>query len=1040
MVRQARTLPKLEIRLLGDFYLRADGEVIAGLHADRPQSLLAYLLLNRNTPQSRQHLAFLLWPDSTDGQARTNLRNLLYTLRHTLPEASTFLAADATTVQWVPTSPFDLDVAQFESAIRQADQSSDQADVLASLETAVAVYQGDLLPNNYDDWMTPIREELRQNFETALRRLVALLEEKEDYNGAVRHCQRLIHIDPFDEASAVQMMRLQAKTGNRAGIRRTYQTLEMVLQRELGVELSQSTQEAFAQLLRFEMTPAPILAAAKPTAWQPRPLPIPPTPFIGREHELKEVAKCLVEPNCRLVTILGLGGMGKTRLALQTAAAHQTHFEDGVGYISLTPLRMVDHIVPAIAEAINFPLAGPAEPLWQLQNFLQAKEMLLVLDNFEHLLEGSTLLSTILAQAPRIKIITTSRQRLDIQEEWVFELQGLSTPTRSNENPPIENSAVLLFQHSARRIQHDFVMTEEDQASIVKICHLVGGMPLGLELAASWIRSLSCAEIAAEIERNLDFLTVTTRNLEERHRSMRALFDQSWRLLTVEERQILQQLSVFRGSFSREAAASIANANLAVLAGLVEKMLVQRTGKDFYELHELIRQFAATCLQENPEEEKETRSRHAKFYLSLLQQAEPILQGERQKEALTNLNYRLDNIRAAWEFVVDSREIELIQGSAWPLWYYYELRNYFQEGELLMASSSAEIQSYYETLKRSGQNSDSQAIEILLADLLAHRAFFCIRMGRNLEAISLLEFSIKLLRPYNVPIKLAHALAHHGLACWLVGHFEAAAASLRECLPLSDAQNQSWQLPLFTAFLGVVVHELGNFEEAFGLLNEAALKCRALGDPRLITFSASYLSRTAQVLGRNEDVHGHLEEGLRVATETEDRFGMGLILERLAVEAQLQKNYQEAARLFEQGFALFSEIGDQWSLARTLLLMGQLSSTQSDWPDAEKKYHQSFEIARAVHQYPIALEALAGLMALYIETNRNEAAMELSLFILQHPSSSQLIKDTAVHLQHQLKSQLPEHRIKAIEQKMQNRPIDLMLTNLFAPIRPYAKS
>ncbi len=617
------TLPcKLKIRLLGEFVLLADDKPVTGLNADRPQSLLAYLLLHRHTPQSRQHLAFRLWPDSTEGQARTNLRNLLYTVRQNLPDASALLVTDTATIQWRTGVTYDLDVANFETALQKAEQSNKAYIIRDCLVTAVSLYQGDLLPGNYDDWLIPIREALRQQYLEALNKLVTLLEGQGEYRLAARYCQQLLRLDPFDERAAVHLMRLYAHIGDRAAIRRSYQTLVVALQRELGIAPASATRDAYAQFLSMETKQTFAITAVESPEWQLHPLPIPPTPFFGREAELAQIAELLADPNCRLLTILGPGGMGKSRLALQAATDYQTIFANGIAYASLTSLTSTDLIIPTVAEALNYTFTGSSDPTWQLLNFLRQKELLLVLDNFEHLLGGVCLLTDILAQIPGVKILVTSRQRLDLQEEWVLGIQGLPLPNELDDEELEENSSVSLFVHSAKRIRHSFALTETNRAALVHICHLVGGMPLGLELAASWVHSLSCAEIAREIEHGLDFLTVSTRNIAERHRSIRAVFNHSWHLLSPEEQQILKRLSIFRSSFTREAAEGVAEVNLGLLSALVDKSLIHRTGKNLYNLPELFRQFVVDLPHESNQEEYAMGSHHALDYLTAHRQSQ----------------------------------------------------------------------------------------------------------------------------------------------------------------------------------------------------------------------------------------------------------------------------------------------------------------------------------------------------------------------------------------------------------------------------------
>ena len=617
----------LTIQLLGEFRILCNGKSLAGISADRPQSLLAYLLLHRNAPQPRQHLAFLLWPDSSEAQARTNLRNLLFSLRKALPDADSFIASDTLTIQWRADAPFHLDVARFEEALQRAGKGIDAA-ARRALEEAVASYTGDLLPGNYDDWIAPLRAELRQRFLDALMRLIDLLEAGGDYRAAISANQRLIAQDPINERAYVQLMRLYALSGDRAGVRHVYQQCVAALERELEVGPSPSTTKAYEQLLRLQPQAAAsaavtsarplveesmVSATAQPTtaprvALQPKPLQPPSTPFLGRQTELAAIEGHLRDPHCRLLTLVGLGGIGKTRLALHVAAQSRARFPDGIAFVPLAGVQDSTLIWQAIADALNLPLTSSSLPMQTVLHGLTDVSMLVVLDNMEQLLADVTPITELLAGAPSIKIVATSRERLNLLEEWVFAVTGLASSERPS-SPLEESAATALFLQTARRTQSGFSPNAGDATAIRHICKLVDGMPLGIELAAAWVNMLSPAEIADEIERNLDFLATPARNVPERHRTMRAVFDQSWKLLTPTEQRLFRQLSVFRGGFVRPMAQRVADANLASLASLVDKSLLRWAANGRYELHERVRQYAYHKLHAAGEAEA-THDRH----------------------------------------------------------------------------------------------------------------------------------------------------------------------------------------------------------------------------------------------------------------------------------------------------------------------------------------------------------------------------------------------------------------------------------------------
>src|SRR3712207_1580304 len=339
--------------------------------------------------------------------------------------------------------------------------------------------------------------------------------------------------------------------------------------------------------------------AARPVS--PAPLPPQPTTFVGREAEVAALTRLLAEPDCRLVTIVGPGGIGKTRLALQVAARAAPAYADGVAFAPLQDVPTAELLVGALAEAVGCPLSGRDEPQDQLLAYLRDRELLLLLDNAEHLLDGAEFVGELLAAAPRLQLLVTSREALNLQEEWRYPLAGLEVPAVGQGRGVEACSAVALFVERARRVRRDFAL-EAEREGVVRICRLVGGLPLALELAAAWARTLPCAAIAEEIAGNLALLATSARNVPERHRSVRAAFDQSWQHLSWEERAVYARLAVFHGGFRRAAAERVAGATLPVLATLLDKSLVRYEADGRYHLHELLGEYAAEQLAASPGE------------------------------------------------------------------------------------------------------------------------------------------------------------------------------------------------------------------------------------------------------------------------------------------------------------------------------------------------------------------------------------------------------------------------------------------------------
>jgi predicted ATPase/transcriptional regulator with XRE-family HTH domain len=773
-------------------------------------------------------------------------------------------------------------------------------------------------------------------------------------------------------------------------------------------------------------------SAAPPPRLTP-PLPAPPTPLVGREHELATIARLLQDANCRLLTLVGPGGIGKTRLALETAHHRQPAFAGDVYFVSLAGVGSAEFLIPAIADGLGFAFAGPTDPKAQLLNYLRHKPLLLVLDNLEHLLgaeETTTGLRDMLQVAPALKLLVTSRERLNLQGEWVFEVQGLPLPPTDQTENLEAYSAITLFVQSARRLQADFDLTAETQPAVARICRLLEGLPLGIELAAAWVRTLSCREIASEIEAGLDFLAASMRDAPERHRSITAVFDHSWKLLTGAEQRVLRQLSVFRGGFRREAAKAVAGATLPILSALLDKSLLRHSAAGRYDLHELIRQYAASHLSQDAQEEHATRDRHSHYYLTLLETHQPALISSRQKEALVELDADLDNLRAAWDTAVAYEQIDLLRDVTWLLYYFYELHDYFQEGEARFRRGAEMAQARLASLGADSAGPERARWAGGLGDMLAHQAFFNLRLGRNGEAARLYRASIALLRPLDETFILAHALLHYGLVCWVSSDFEEASRSLDEGLPLKGLLEHPWLQACFSAALGVVAHERGDYAEAYHLLHEGLTTAQGLGDPHLISFCGNLFARTAQALGRATEVEQVLREGLSLVKETGDRWSVGLRLEQMAVAAQAREDYAEARRLFDESTMLYREIDDRWSWSRVLNLRGYFALLRGEEALARADFRQAIQIALAADVKPNVLDGLAGLALLSAQKGHYERALELATHVRQHPASPQEAKDRAEKLRAEVEDQLTPQQLESVQTRIQARSFEAVVQEI----------
>jgi predicted ATPase/transcriptional regulator with XRE-family HTH domain len=754
-------------------------------------------------------------------------------------------------------------------------------------------------------------------------------------------------------------------------------------------------------------------------------LPIFPTPLIGREREVEQLSRLLCDPQCRLLTLVGPGGIGKTRLAIETASHMQDSFAHGVFFVPLASANSTRLIVPVIADSIGFAFqsASHPNPKTQLFGYLKEKQVLLLTDNLEQLLTepGIEVLTELLGYASQVKLLATSRESLGLQDEWVFEVQGLPIPQSTYVRGSAQNTSAELFLQRARRAHVGFDAMPEDYPAIARISRLVDGNPLGIELAAAWVRTLSCEEISNEIEHGMDFLSVSARGIPARHRSMRAAFDHSWKLLTAEEQKVLMGLSAFRGGFRREAAEVVADATLSTVSSLVTKSLIRRSSAGRYDLHELIRQFAAEHLAELPDEQTAAQTRHSRYYLTYFSQADGRLRSSALRETLTELTAEMDNFRAAWDWALAHHDITRVCQVSPTLRYVYELRAWFEEGEAVFHDAAEAIQLHTE-------GSTDEALNVIHT-MRAHSAYFSFRLGKSAISYTVLLSSATTLQSSTDQSAAAYSMWYLGIVCWALGRFTEANDSLRVSLEKARTHGERWYEAAADEYIGIVMHEQGEYEQARPYFMEALAIARKLGDPMLIAHVLAYMSRTIVALGRITEAETILRESLVLAQEIGYSSYMGHALDGLGRLAQMTSP-DEARTLFAASYDAYKESGDLRNMARVLSHQGYNSLARGDDIDAQNSFIAVLRLVREGGFIPFALDALAGLASLQAKQGATEHALELLLIVLNHPASLQETKDRADHLRAELETQLTPLQVDVIQAHAGEKSFETVMEDL----------
>ncbi|MHB8625810.1 MAG: ATP-binding protein [Aggregatilineales bacterium] len=725
-------------------------------------------------------------------------------------------------------------------------------------------------------------------------------------------------------------------------------------------------------------------------------LPHQPTPFIGRTTELAAIARRLEDPACRLLTVVGPGGIGKTRLALQAAKQQFAAFAQGVYFVSLAPLNAPEAVVSTIAEAIRFSFYPGGEPRQQLLDFLRARQLLLVLDNFEHLLTAASLVVDILEAAPRVRILVTSRERLNIQAETVFSLGGMAYPPQEFAAEAAEYGAVKLFLQSAAQVQPDFPLTIGNLEGIANICRQVQGMPLGILLAAAWVGVLSVQEIGQEIQKSLNFLKTEQRDLPERQRSLQAAFDHSWRLLAEEERTAFKRLSVFRGGFTREAAQQVADASLKSLMNLVNKSLLRRdatTGR--YEIHELLRQFGEAQLNRSPQEREHAHQLHCEFYVDYMQQQWKAMKSLKQGAVFDEIGVDFNNVLAAWNDAVGKHRTDLLRGMALPLWDYCDYRAPHAEAAALFGQAAQVLQAA--PLMRE--------TEIALGLMLALQGWLTDYLPASLtQGKALIEKSLVILRKYDCPEEMVVAL--YALAVntgYSLRQFSESKQAASEGLRIAQENHIQWAIGRCFFMLGYCLWAEGDLVQARQSGIEGLSASQAISDLHIMAANAAFV---------------------------------------LGPVAMDLKDYAEAERQLEQGLRWYKEIETSWHSALSYFYLGQVALLTQDYRKAEYCLQQTALLLQKTGRVRERLhyEALCAVSKLFTAQGRPEDAVALLALIrhqmhnqnLANPAGHQFIRDLAAASLTELQAALPEEVYAAAVERGKSLDFDSVVDEFLA--------
>lgn len=695
--------------------------------------------------------------------------------------------------------------------------------------------------------------------------------------------------------------------------------------------------------------------------------------FVGRKHEAAQLMGLLGDPACRLVTIAGPGGVGKTRLALECARAvtadAATRFADGVYLVTLgehaPTAELPDQLADALAHGLGLHLATATPPLDQLHQYLRTRALLLVLDNAEQISGTAPTLAALLNDAPGLVILATSREPLHLRGEWCILLAGLPFPTVPTLKPAPNRvdlstteleafDAVQLFVHTARMAAPGFTLTAANASAVTQICRLLEGLPLGIELATSWLRTLSCTELATLLSQDLDILAVATLDRAERQRNLRALFEASWQLLIPAEQQALQRLAIFRGSFTRTAATDVANVTLPQLAALIDKSLLRRETSDSateqgrYRMPELVRRYAAEQL-ERAGEFQTFAQRHATFYAELLATQVPYLRGTGQRAALAVLQSEMPQLQAAWQTAVSHADYVTLSRAADGLFHCYDMHSWFHEGAAAFGAAVTALEPH----------GTHPAATQVWAHALARYGWFTFHIGQQREAQATLQRSLDVLRELGAWAEMLFPLNYLGAVSAYLGEYTATEALCREALAIAQTLSDRYDQAIACNILGQAAYDQGQYTVAQSWSQQSLALEQQLGNRWSMAYSLTNLGKVAYITGAYAEARRMFEESLRIRQGLEDARGVAHSFMRLGETAVALGAIDEANEQYSQSLAMFRAIGNRWGEAAAQINRMHLALAQGDFGTALELMHEALQIALDLESLPQVVTLLA---------------------------------------------------------------------------------
>lgn len=988
----------LRLQLLGTAHIESAKSLHPRL-GQKGRALLFYLARLPH-PIPRMTPVNLIWPNSSESGGRNNLNRELSYLRASMP--ADWLNSEGDTIQFTPGQGFWLDVDAFTSYM-------DQKRIQAYL-SAMELYRGEFMQGfvldgesiEFERWLHLERQHWHEKAIELLNRAAKYHHNQPEQ--VLGFAKRLLLLEPWREEVHRSIMLILARMKQK--------NAALVQFQRLLEALDELEEEPGAETIR-------LYNRIRQGAHKLYNIPPQQTTFVGRENEQAELFDKFAEPSCRLVTLVGMGGVGKTRLALHISELlARKAFLHGGCFVSIAATEKeydaADKLTTAIANALRLFSISEQDVATYILNHLQDKEMLLVLDNIEPLLRGRgrevrEFIAAILHRAPEMKLLITSRERLNLRAEHTFELSGLSYPPnqRGKGGDAQEYDSAQLFDVTAKRITSRFSPDRKEMQAVRDICTLVEGSPLAIELAASLVKGRSCAEILAAIRRTLDVLVVEMPDVPERQRSLRATFEYSWALLDKQEQHLLAKLSLFHKSFSYDAAQAIVMAEQSVLEELVNKSLLKRY-EGRYEFHDLVWHYSkekAALLQESTS----VLDRHSSYYLRLWEQ----YGNTANQPALEQASFILDdlgNIHAAWQWAIQRKNLGSVEQALSGLETFYSREGQHQEGIVLLQSALKGIKEIEpdETLQAINVARLSVKLLIILARLLHLKSDYIGQIDAAQQAVALsqvhnlpqleaeahiewaggfirqsdfessrnqIEQALELARATDTPKVTADCLHHLGVIDWCIGDLQSALVHLEDALPLRSEAGDSRGTGFTHLVAGGILFQLGHISEALEKFEQAAIIFHKLRDLRFEGETQFRIGDLFLVIGESELAETALKKSLEIASSFGTLSGQIQPLLDLSFLHAYQGNNAKARASIEQALENLDRLDSPPHEGLVVLTQGVVFYNQNQLDQAADAYHRALALFRKLDMPRFVVDSLAGLAAVALKQSQKQAAL-----------------------------------------------------------------